>query len=93
MTLGGSTITNGFTSQEYLNPNTNTWTVIQTATMTPNALNDGKKICCQVPTLQPVCRTLAVQCMFCLVSFTYFNEQTDVMCLFPMLILFETPKV
>ncbi|XP_076107294.1 uncharacterized protein LOC143075662 isoform X2 [Mytilus galloprovincialis] len=61
MTLGGSTITNGFTSQEYLNPNTNLWTVSQSVTMTPTALNDGQKICCQVPTLQPVCRTLAVQ--------------------------------
>ena len=64
MTLGGSTITNGFTSQEYLNPNTNLWTVSQSVTMTPTALNDGQKICCQVPTLQPVCRTLAVQGIF-----------------------------
>ncbi|XP_063396199.1 uncharacterized protein LOC134680860 isoform X2 [Mytilus trossulus] len=61
VTLGGSTITNGLTSTEYLNPNTNMWTVTHSVTLNPTALNDGQKICCQVPTLQPVCRTLAVQ--------------------------------
>ncbi|CAC5419278.1 unnamed protein product [Mytilus coruscus] len=61
MTLGGYTITNGFTNQETQNPITNMWTVTQNVVMTPTALNDGQKICCQVPTLQPVCRTLAVQ--------------------------------
>lgn len=43
-----------------------TWTVSQTFTMIPTALNNGQSICCEVyhvalTTTQSTCRTIAVQ--------------------------------
>lgn len=61
MSIGGVGIINGLYSQEEQNPTTLTWDVTQNVIMTPTTLNDGQKICCEIPTQQPVRLTLRVQ--------------------------------
>lgn len=64
--LNGVTITSGTYPYETQDTGLMTWTVSQTVTMTPTALNNGQSICCEVyhpalTTTQSTCRTIAVQ--------------------------------